>query len=198
MRALVLVALAALAVGAGSACSNSPKAAAETPLPPPAPKQAGIIGNVPLDSVSITIERQPCFGFCPVYTMKLTGRGEVVYNGTHHVGVTGEQRGTMSVDAFVELVDEFRRLRFEDTPAEYASRHGAERQGDRIALTDYSVTDLPTTILTLQIGAWSKSTRLYVDYPVEFRALADSIDSKSGALRWIAGAKPGVKGDLTR
>ena len=55
-------------------------------------------------------------------------------------------------------------------------------------------TDLPTTILTLRLGDRTKTTRLYVDYPAELRALADSIDSKSGALRWIAGAKPGAKG----
>jgi hypothetical protein len=127
--------------------------------------------------------------------MTIHGKGEVVYRGERHVGVTGEQRRTMSIDAFVDLVDEFRRVRFEDTPDEYASHHAAERRGDRVVFLEHMVTDLPTTILTLRLGAWTKSTRLYVDYPIELRALADSIDSKSGALRWIAGAKPGVKGE---
>jgi hypothetical protein len=186
------------------ACSHAPKPAAEAPsagapanapASAPAPRQFGESGSVPLDSVSISIERQPCFGFCPVYSMTINGRGAVVYRGERNVGVSGEQRGTMPVEEVVQLVDEFERVRFWDLPKEYASHRSAELRGDRIAFSEHMVTDLPTTILTLRLGDRTKSTRLYADYPVELRALADSIDSKSGALRWIAGGRPGGKGE---
>lgn len=182
---------------AAAACSRSPKPAADSPTatPPPTPRQFGVHGEVALDSVSITIERTPCFGFCPVYVLTLSGNGQVVYQGRNYVGTTGERRDTMSVNAFVELVDEFVRLRFEETPDEYTTRRAVERRGDRLVLTEFMATDLPMTILTLQLGSRIKTTRFYVDYPVEFRALADSIDSKSGALRWIAGGRRGTKGE---
>lgn len=53
----------------------------------------------------ITIERQPCFGFCPVYTLSIHGDGHVQYNGTDHVDVTGEQTSTISAAEVQSLAD---------------------------------------------------------------------------------------------
>jgi hypothetical protein len=163
-------------------------------MPPPAARQSSEM-EVPLATASITIERTPCFGFCPAYALTLRGTGEVFYSGKSHVGVVGARRDTMSVDSFVELVNEFERVRFWDALDEYKLHHGAERRGDKIVRFEGDVTDLPTTILTLRLGDRTKTTRLYVDYPPELRALADSIDRKSGAWRWIEGGGPGGKAE---
>ena len=45
---------------------------------------------------TITLERQPCFGFCPVYTLTIHGDGQVEYDGLNHVEVTGPQ--TAAID----------------------------------------------------------------------------------------------------
>lgn len=51
----------------------------------------------------ITLQRTPCFGTCPVYTISIFADGTVVYNGENHVTVTGEQ--TSQIDpATVELM----------------------------------------------------------------------------------------------
>lgn len=39
----------------------------------------------------ITLERTACFGVCPVYTLTILEDGTVIYEGTNHVSVTGEQ-----------------------------------------------------------------------------------------------------------
>lgn len=60
-------------------------------------------GPSPADVELITLERQPCFGFCPVYTLAIQGDGTVEYNGATNVEVTGPQTSTIDPAAVEEL-----------------------------------------------------------------------------------------------
>jgi hypothetical protein len=51
------------------------------------------------NSLRMTLRRSACFGTCPVYSVEISGDGSVVYTGTSHVLITGEQYSQISQDA---------------------------------------------------------------------------------------------------
>lgn len=59
--------------------------------------QAGPEAGTPIaiEREAVTYSRQPCFGFCPVYSVTMTPEGEGVFIGQHHTAVTGERRFTV-------------------------------------------------------------------------------------------------------
>src|SRR6185369_11241978 len=83
--------------------------------------------------VEITLTRTLCFGFCPAYTVSITGDGQVTYNGQSFVNVTGEQHATIAPEAVHELLRRFDAVHFESLNDAYRA----------------NVTDLPTTTVTL-------------------------------------------------
>ena len=52
-----------------------------------------------ISDVRITMQRTPCFGTCPVYTVTVTGRGDVQFMGTQFVSKEGESRKQVPVDS---------------------------------------------------------------------------------------------------
>jgi len=79
-----MAALGALALAAG--CSR-PSADVE----PGAPRARASAS----DSARISLERRPCFGTCPVYTVTLEGSGVVRFEGVRFVKDTGTSVGTV-------------------------------------------------------------------------------------------------------
>lgn len=55
--------------------------------------------------VAITLERTPCFGSCPVYTVSILDDGTVIYEGENFVDVTGEQIGQIDPEVVEQMVD---------------------------------------------------------------------------------------------
>jgi hypothetical protein len=45
--------------------------------------------------IMITLQRTVCFGFCPAYTVRITGEGEVTYIGERFVNAVGERHATI-------------------------------------------------------------------------------------------------------
>ena len=75
-RTLLVAASAALAV----ACARPAT---------PGPSAAGPAGQPTADSAArITLERGPCFGTCPVYSVTLDGSGAVLFEGRRFVADT--------------------------------------------------------------------------------------------------------------
>ncbi len=60
----------------------------------------------------MTMQRQGCFGPCPIYSVDIRGDGSVHYNGEKCVGKTGEVETTISKDAVREMFEYFRRADF--------------------------------------------------------------------------------------
>ena len=64
----------------------------------------------------------------------------------------------------------------------------APRGDDKFEVVMSSDSDLPTTVLRLQIADQSKTIVLRDNYPAELRELTKSIDAEAGSAAWIVGA----------
>ncbi|MFZ2028691.1 MAG: DUF6438 domain-containing protein [Vitreimonas sp.] len=122
---------------------------------------------------TITLTRTVCFGFCPAYTVVISGDGQVTYTGRNFVNVTGEQHATISPEAVQGLLRRFDAAHFESLNDAYRS----------------NVSDLPTYTIVLERNGRSKTV---VDYaglsagmPQAVRELQDEIDRVAGTARWV-------------
>ena len=130
-------------------------------------------------SPAITLERTPCFGGCPVYTISVSPSGLVTYEGRAHVrqlGTATAQIPKQRVDALlVEL-----------------ERAGYFGFANRYALSEPAcgryVTDLPGAISSATLGGRTK--RIEHDHgcgsaPEALAVLEQRIDEVLGADRWV-------------
>jgi hypothetical protein len=121
----------------------------------------------------ITLERQPCFGFCPVYTLTIHEDGTVIYMGFQHVVEIGVR--TTSIDA-------------EDVTAlaEAMAQQGYFRWEDEYMVQD--ITDQPYVITSLN---WDGQYKHIVRYDGDFSApdalaeLEDAIDHAVDISQWL-------------
>lgn len=126
------------------------------------------------DIDTITLERQPCFGFCPVYTVTLHDDGTVEYNGQQYVEVTGPRTAAIDPAAVQALGDEMidaGYLEWED------------------AYTNQDVTDHPYAITTVTFadGTTKRIEHYYGDFsaPEELTELETRIDETANTEQWI-------------
>lgn len=122
-----------------------------------------------LEDVTISLERTPCFGFCPDYTVTVFGNGTVVYEGRNFVAVEGEQRGQIPQEDVRELVDEFYDARFFNMRDRY----------------EQSVTDLPSQTTSITIDGKTKSVYRYGFEPERLTMLEDKIDEIAQTEKWV-------------
>jgi hypothetical protein len=168
-RAFLAVAASLAAACAGPA-SPGPAAAGPT----------AAAGQTAADSaVRITLERGPCFGTCPVYSVTLDGTGAVLFEGRRFVADTGISTGHVPVARIDSLVADLAAGGYFD----FADRYAAGEPGcERYA------TDLPSVITEVRAGGRSK--RIAHDHgcmeaPEALTALEGRIDSVAGVARWI-------------
>jgi len=128
--------------------------------------------------VRLTLERQPCFGACPVYTITIYADGTVVYNGERFVEVEGEQISSIPPETVDKLVTIFEEAGYFDWDDEYIEQ---------------TVTDLPyvTTSVTRdgetkQIGRYEGDSNAPVDLPY----LENWIDEIVHSEQWVGQAPP--------
>jgi hypothetical protein len=122
-----------------------------------------------LEDITISLERTPCFGFCPDYTVTVFGNGTVLYEGRNFVAVEGEQRGQIPQEDVRELVDEFYDARFFNLRDRY----------------EQSVTDLPSQTTTITIDGQTKSVYRYGFEPERLAQLEDKIDEIAQTEKWV-------------
>ena len=122
----------------------------------------------------ITLERAPCFGTCPVYTLSIHGDGTVEYNGLDFVEVTGPQTATIDPAAVQALGDAMAEAGYFDWQDAYL---------------DYQVTDLPyaTSSVTLSDGTTKRIEHYYGDSsaPEALTELETLIDETANTQQWI-------------
>ena len=163
------LATAALSIGVLTASCKS----TETALP------ADGTSAVQLKDVLITIERTPCFGTCPVYSLSLTGEGVVTFKGERFVRTIGEATATVSTDSVAALVKEIRDAGYFEM---------AESYTPNIGTCGMHHTDAPTVTTSVKIDTQS---RRIVNYhgcsgtPAALRKVEDSIDRIAGTQRWL-------------
>src|SRR5215467_6140087 len=65
-----------------------------------------------LKTLTIQLERMPCYGICPGYSVTIHGDGRVEYNGKSHVKETGAREGQIVTDKIKALASEFAKAKF--------------------------------------------------------------------------------------
>ena len=110
---------------------------------------------------SIELKKDPCFGFCPVYTFKVDGKGNATFSGDRNVSKEGDWTRTLTPEETNALFDAFEKSNFEAFQDEYTDQ----------------VTDLPTTWVTFKHGPISKTIKDYYGAPEELRALEKLVEA---------------------
>jgi hypothetical protein len=175
-----------------SSCDAAPAQSSQATMPPDArgPLAATRMGppdtqlppgpHVPmpqgdLQSIVIRLERSGCFGTCPDYSVEITGKGAVSYDGLGNVLVRGKHHYTVGTDVVQRLADQVRRAEFWSLRDDYSSQ----------------ITDQSTYKLTVTIGGLTKAVTDYVGadvgMPQSVTQLEDAVDTAAGTQRWVDG-----------
>jgi len=126
-------------------------------------------------TLRIALERGPCFGDCPVYSVEIRGDGTVIYDGGGFVAIPGKHITKISRRAVSDLVARFREIDFLHLQDQYSA----------------SITDQATYQTTIAFDGRKKSV---IDYagpmagmPKSMTELEDAIDVAAGIQKWIKG-----------
>lgn len=127
-------------------------------------------------SLRIKLERLPCYGPCPVYSIEVHGDGQVFYEGTSGlIAVTGHHRDHISQAEVQRLVASFR-------DADYFSLR------DKYATMD---TDLPTFVTSIAFDSNKKTVLDYEGFcagmPLKARQLETLLDQATHSDKWLKG-----------
>ena len=129
--------------------------------------------DVPLDKVTISLERQGCFGSCPGYKVTLHGNGRATYEGRGYVDVIGTHHYQISPQIVAKLVESM-------CSNDIWSLRRAYIGG---------ITDNPTYILTINLGEQEHRLKDYVGQmagmPSTVSDFEVDVDKAAGAEDWI-------------
>jgi len=120
----------------------------------------------------ITLERTPCFGSCPVYTLEIHEDGTVLYEGIRFVEVEGSQEFTLDPDTTAALFEGIVESGYFDLDDKY---------------TDFDVTDAPSVNTSVTIGDEYKQIWHYMgdqSAPAELYHIEYWVDVMVGTEQW--------------
>jgi hypothetical protein len=131
-------------------------------------------------STLIEMRRSGCFGSCPVYSVRISGDGSVVFTGEENVR-TAEATAQIPVEDVQALVDEMLDADFFDLQP-----LGSCGPDDVSAYT----ADRSSSVISLALGDQSKE--ISSDHgdscsPAVLRSIEDMIDEVAGTARWVSG-----------
>lgn len=113
--------------------------------------------------VIASIEKTPCFGFCPVYKLDIYGDGKVVYKGTKNVDNVGDYTGKATQEQLDQLFNQAKELGFAEFEKEY----------------DGPVTDLPTTYVAVWTNGELKKIKARYNVPDQLAQFIKYFDALS-------------------
>lgn len=128
---------------------------------------------------SVSLERRPCFGTCPVYVVTVEGSGAVRFEGRRFVADSGPSTGTIPQARVDSLLTELEQAGFFDL---------ADRYAVGTAGCDRYATDLPTVVTELHLRGRVK--RVEHDHgcagaPEMLDSLEHRIDEAAGVAQWV-------------
>lgn len=127
---------------------------------------------------SVELERGPCFGTCPAYTVTLRGDGTITWRGDSYVKVAGMRTSRIPSSEAKALINSFRTHNF------FALCGNYQR----------GVTDFPTVITKVSIAGRSKTVINYAfAAPGWLPKLNQEVDRVADTARWRG--DDGVKGN---
>ena len=112
-------------------------------------------------SLMIEMEKTPCYGYCPVYTIKIGKNGKGLYEGIENTDNVGVFRFKLSKDELAGLIQSFENIHFFELEDRYYKL----------------MSDLPTTWVTYQASGKKKKIMDYYGAPQELRDLEKEIES---------------------
>jgi hypothetical protein len=128
---------------------------------------------------TISLERGPCFGTCPVYKVTVDRSGAVRFEGRRFVADTGVSTGAAPAASVDSLFAELEAAGYFG----FADRYRMGQPGcERYA------TDLPTVITEVRLGNRIKRVehdRGCADAPATLSGLERRIDEVAGVGRWV-------------
>jgi Domain of unknown function (DUF6438)/Ankyrin repeats (3 copies) len=133
--------------------------------------------NVPSDA-SISLQRTSCFGPCPIYTVTIDARGKVTYEGERFVRVVGRRTAQIDTSIVAGLLARAERIRFFEMRDTYRVIQNPDG-------TVTSVTDLPTTLVTVTVNGRTKRIEDYVAAPDSLAEFEREIEGAAGTKRWV-------------
>jgi len=148
-----------------------------------------------LSVVTIKMERQGCYGKCPVYNLSIDGNGLVEYDGTSYVHTKGKHETRITPDQVKQLLEDFRGVNYFALQDEYSGLRKSSEitvsaggcSNTRRGTTTSTSTDLPSTLTTLTIGNRTKRVWESDGAPPTLRKLEVEIDEISHSGRWVVG-----------
>lgn len=136
------------------------------------PQQPRPMPQVPLDEVTITLQRSGCFGWCPAYSVEIQGDGTVTYNGLRFVDVEGVHSFQVPASQVAALVAEIERKDLWSMDERYRA----------------PITDNPTYVLTLRLGVQTRQIEDYVGstvgMPRAIREFQERVDQVGSTAKW--------------
>jgi hypothetical protein len=133
--------------------------------------------EVPSDAI-IRLQRTSCFGLCPIYAVTIDARGTVIYEGERYVRVVGTRTARIPPSLVARLLAHAERIRFFELRDTYRTIENPDG-------TVTSVTDLPTTFVTVTVNDRTKRVEDYLAAPDALRQFELEIDEAAGSKRWI-------------
>jgi len=129
--------------------------------------------NIDRSTLLFTLQRTPCYGGCPSYTVTVDGRGNVNFTGSGYVGIPGHHTAHIEPAKVDALLARFRAANFLSALPKYQS----------------PVTDSSTQTLTLSFNGQTKKVVDYVGVneglPWAISQLEDAVDETAGTRRWV-------------
>lgn len=155
------------------ATENTIDASSETPL---SDSDLSTSDETPVETDSVertffaSIERTPCFGNCPTYTMTIYTDGFVEFHGTRGVDMIGDYTTTISDKKLENFKTQAKAIGFSEMKDKY----------------DGPVSDLPSTTTVLMIDGERKEVYRRFDYPKRILILEQCFDDLIKTEKWTS------------
>lgn len=126
----------------------------------------------------LSLERQACYGFCPMYKVSVDSKGLVTYAGERFVKLKGTYKAQLTPSQLKRLYKALERAKLGQYKNEYKAM---------------SVTDLPSAILKvsgLKINAQQRSKTIDHYFgdrsaPESLTRLENELDALMGTRKWV-------------
>jgi hypothetical protein len=116
----------------------------------------------------IFLEKTPCMGYCPVYTISLYEDGTVIYAGKKNVNLLGSFKASIPHNRLKHLQDAFLKAGFLEMKDSYRSL----------------LKDLPTTYISFTSQGQTKKIMDYDGAPEKLKDLEKQVTALVDELKW--------------